>query len=305
MGLEFFTDCSEITKEFLDSLGLDLFVSIEKTFSFLAVSSIFIGVAGFFETYIGYLLIGLFPNLKVCFAVFLMTFSVYSLDKLTDSEEDLINMPERVNFISGHRNLILYCSITAYVLAAVITFLDKPLALPIILVPLMANAVYGSKLIPGLPRLKDIPVMKNVVVALSWSLVTTLLPAGDSRNAQLISIIMVLYFMTTKMFVNTVLFDIRDVRGDRDNGVRTIPVILGEKKTVSVLLVINSTLLPWLIFVPSNMKLLVGVMILYGYAYILYFRERRNPRSLDFFVDSEWMLSSILLLTLRGIGLLA
>jgi 4-hydroxybenzoate polyprenyltransferase len=305
MGLELFTDCLEITKKLLDSLGLDLFVSIEKTFSFLAVSSIFIGVAGFFETYIGYLLIGLYPNLKVCFAVFLMTFSVYSLDKLTDSEEDLINMPERVNFISGRRNLILYCSITAYVLAAVITFLDKPLALPIILVPLMANAIYGSKLIPGLPRLKDIPVMKNVVVALSWSLVTTLLPAVHSGNAPLISIIMVFYFMTTKMFINTVLFDIRDVKGDRDHGVRTIPVILGEIKTVSVLLVINSTLLPWLIFVPSNMKLFVAAMILYGYAYILYFRERRNPRSLDFFVDGEWMLSSIMLLTLRGIGLLA
>jgi hypothetical protein len=36
-----------------------------------------------------------------------MALSTYSLNKLTDMDEDSINMPERVSFLSGRKNLVL------------------------------------------------------------------------------------------------------------------------------------------------------------------------------------------------------
>lgn len=274
-----------------------------RIFTFLMVSSLFIATTGFFETYMGYVLLGVTPNVMVCFAVFLMTFSVYSLDKITDSKEDAINMPERSSFLSGRRKLVLCYSLAAYALSALLIFLDRPSTLPIIFIPLAANAVYGSKLISGMPRLKDVPVVKNVVVAISWALVTTLLPAMQMAPRTGSMIASVLYFMLAKVFINAVLFDVRDVKGDREMGVKTMPVLLGFRRTTAILLGLNSTLLLCLMYLGSMLRHLTLIMVLYGYVYIFYFSERRSPIALDFFVDGQWMIFAIFFLVLKGFGL--
>lgn len=282
----------------------NIFDFIMKVFAFLSVSSLFIGGTGFFKTYIGYILLGMHPNILVCFAVFLISFSVYTLDKIADLDKDITNMPERMRFLKGRKNLVLTCAIAAFLFSMILTFLDKPLSLLIILVPVGANAIYGTRLIPGLPRLKDIPVMKNVVVAVSWALVTILIPALHLANPESWIVFMIVYFMFIKTFIDTVLYDVRDVKGDRENGVRTIPVLIGPEKTVIVLLALNSTLLFGLIFVDAALKLLMMALIIYGYAYVLYFKEKRNPLALDFCVEGEWMLATAFLITILGGGML-
>jgi len=297
----------------------------EKIFVFLEVSSLSTGFSGFFMTYIGFLLLGMTPNINSCFAVFLVSFSVYNLNKLTDLDEDAINMPERLSFLLGKKKLVLYYSLAAYVLSIVIMILDNFLAVPVILIPLIANAVYSSKLIPGFPRLKDIPVMKNVTVAISWASVTTLLPASElvdnldlSRFMEMLQISAInhmisinlstlqiydtivivapiLYFMFVKDFINTVLYDIRDVKGDCETGIRTVPVILGPTKTIIVLLILNSTILPILILTNGMVRILIASLVLYGYIYVFYFRKRRQTIILNFLVDGEWMLACILI----------
>ena len=304
-------NCESAYPKCFRTAGSSLCSTVYKLLVFLMVSSLATGISGFFMTFMGYILLGISPNISICFAVFLASFSVYSLNKLTDMDEDAINMPERLSFLKGRRMLVLYYSLAAYILSAVIILLENPLIFPVILVPLVANAIYSSKIIPGLPRLKDIPVMKNVTVATSWALVTTLPPAmcvidipgvlisGAVPTVQTYAIDMVafvLYFMLVKDFINTVLYDIRDVEGDKETGVRTMPVLLGTRKTTIILLVMNSTLLFLLTFVEADIRLLMAALILYGYVYILYFRKRRSPLQLDFFVDGEWMLASILFL---------
>lgn len=272
------------------------------TIIFLMVSSLFIATAGFFETYIGYMLLGLSPDISICFAVFLMTFSIYSLDKITDSKEDRINMPERQSFLAVRRKLVLYHSIAAYALSALVIWLDRPASLFIIFIPLAANAAYGSRLIAGVSRLKDIPVVKNLVVAASWALVTALLPATEmTLDLGPLTVVNIFYFMLVKVFINAVLYDIRDVKGDRENKVRTMPVILGPVKTTAILLALNSTLLPCITRIEPMLRQLALAMVLYGYAYIIYFAKPRSPISLDLLVDGQWIIAAIFLI-LSGLG---
>jgi 4-hydroxybenzoate polyprenyltransferase len=292
-------------EKFVDNYQIDLIETIEKLFLTLTVSSIFIGLAGFFLVYLGFFFLGLNPCILTCSSAALMTFGVYNLDKLTDSDEDKVNMPERGRFFSGRRNLAKLSSVGAYSLAIILTIFSKPLAMLIMLSPVMANAIYASRLYPGVPRLKDIPIVKNITVAFIWATGGALLPALSMSHEQNILVAMVFYFMAAKMFINTVLYDIRDLKGDGENGVKTMPIILGEQKTLGVLLCINSTLLLWLTFANVNIKPLAALMVLYGYFYILYFRKRRNSLVLDFFVDGEWILAGILLLALKGLGIWA
>ncbi len=266
--------------------------ALEKIATFLMVSSLFIGTTGFFQTYIGYAILGMTPNIIACFAIFLVTFSTYSMNKLTDFKEDSINMPERLSFLAGRKNLILGISLFAYFLASALIFYERPYALPVIFIPIIANAVYSVRILPGIPRLKDIPVMKSLVVAVSWTMVCILLPAMDMKSPTLEAIAPAFYFMLIKVFINAVLYDVRDVKGDRETGVTTMPVLLGPKKTLIVLLLMNAALIPYIAYA-GRITTIVAVMIIYGFAYIIYFKERRNPFALDFFVDGQWMLASL------------
>ena len=280
------------------------FITIfRRIFLFLAVSSLYIASSGFCKAFAGFVLLGVSPDLHACFAVFLTVFSVYSLNKLTDIKEDAINFPERLGFLAGRTRLILIYSLVAYALSVLLVFLEKPNAIPVIFIPLLANSLYGSRLIPGLPRLKDIPFMKNLVVALSWASVCVLIPAAYSESLHA-RVLLIIYFMTLKSLINTVLYDVRDVAGDRENGIRTVPCLLGPKKTLLILLAINSTLLPLLALTEGASRLLIGGMIVYGYVYILHFSKKQSPLSLDLFVDGEWMLACILIMLLSRMGMI-
>ncbi len=291
-------DSKDNLKVFLADEFHHLVKIFKNIFLFLAVSSLYTGCTGFCIAFAGFILLGANPDLHACLAVSLTVFSVYSLNKLTDKKEDAINSPERLSFLAGRTRLILVYSLLSYALSVLLIALEKPIAIPVIFIPLLANALYSSRLIPGLPRLKDIPLMKNLVVAFSWALVCVLVPAAYSEYLDG-KVILIIYFIFQKVFINTVLYDVRDIAGDRENGIRTLPCLFGLKKTLLILLAMNSTLLPLLALTEGKSQLLMGGMIIYGYIYIIYFSKMQSPLLLDLFVDGEWMLACISLILMR------
>ncbi|WP_369425316.1 UbiA family prenyltransferase [Methanothrix sp.] len=270
----------------------------ERLLAFLAVTSLFIGGTGFFKTYMASVLLGIEPSMAICFAVFLVSFSVYTLDKLVDLDRDVSNMPARKQFLYSRRRIFLILALSAYLAAALIIAYVRPAALPLVFVPVIANAFYGMRLLPWLPRLKDIPVMKNIVVGSAWAVVTVLIPVIHSGHTA--TCVLVLYFIFIKTFIDTVLYDIRDVAGDRISGVRTMPVILGETPTVLLLLILNTTILPVSLLLPGDGREIALALTIYGYAYIAYLRRRRNPVVLDLLVEGEWMMACVVLYMLNA-----
>ncbi len=149
-------------------------------------------------------------------------------------------------------------------------------------------------------RLKDITGIKNIVVALPWAVIGTFLPLAISfRDFSVI--LLIFYFFFTKLFINTILFDVRDIEGDRISDVRTIPVVFGRQKTKNLLLILNSTLILWLAFSYRlglfHQYLFVLIFaIAYGYWYILHFCKEgiKIGKSLDLLVDGEFIPIAIL-----------
>ncbi|MCX8206453.1 MAG: UbiA family prenyltransferase [Methanothrix sp.] len=276
----------------------DAIDAAEGLLAFLAVTSLFIGGTGFFKTYMASILLGIEPSMSICLAVFLISFSVYTLDKLVDLDRDVSNMPARKQFLYSRRRIFLILALSAYLAATFIMAYVRPAALPLVFVPVVANAFYGTRLLPWLPRLKDIPVMKNIVVGSAWAVVTVLIPVIHSGHTT--SCMPVLYFIFIKTFIDTVLYDIRDVAGDRISGVRTMPVILGETPTVLLLLLLNTTILPVSLLLPGYGREIALALTFYGYAYIAYLRRRRNPAVLDMLVEGEWMMACVVLYMLNA-----
>jgi len=265
--------------------------------SFLIVSSIFIGIINLLLIYFCFLLFGLSLNLNILLAGFFLTFSIYNLNKLTDKAEDLVNAPERAEYVIGKEKIILCFSIVAYIFALLLGISTNILSVPILLFPFFIGVIYSTKILSmfGLSRLKDIVFMKNFVVTLSWTVETIFLSA-IFLHGTFLTTLSLFYFIFTKIFINAVSFDVRDLDGDRKNAVRTIPVTLGISKTKNLLLILNSTLIPWLAisylsgFFHQYLLVLIFA-IAYGYWYIIHFCKEglKIGKSLDLLVDGEWI----------------
>jgi 4-hydroxybenzoate polyprenyltransferase len=275
---------------------------IGRLFNFLTASSLLIACTGFFQTVGGYILLGATPNISICFAVFLMTFGIYSINKLTDIKEDAINRPERISFLKGREKQILVYSIFALLISGALAYFNEKVALLILFIPFIANCLYSIQIHPGLPRFKDIPFVKNIVVGISWAMVCTLMPAVTLKESLLLPVASVIYLMLIKDFINSTLCDLKDINGDRESGVKTIPVILGPEKTRRILMILNSSLLPLLFLVRGKALIIFSLLILTEYVFILSFNESSCPTVLEFFVDGEWLLTCILLFGLGVIG---
>jgi len=91
------------------------------------------------------------------------------------------------------------------------------------------------------------------------------------------------------MIIDTVLCDMRDVRGDAAEGVRTMPVMFGRGRTLAILAAVDVLIFTFL----SQIVAVVGAFL------IIFFRKERPGLSYDMLVDG-WMLWTAIALFVYG-----
>ena len=131
--------------------------------------------------------------------------------------------------------LLVYLSVTGFVCVA---FLAKKEVL-FALAPIAAITVLYSLPIFGNKRtifsLREIPYLKIFLIAFVWASSTILLPIIQSGNTfertQVLAIFMERFFF---VFAITIPFDIRDVVADKQTGLKTIPLLLNENKSLAI-----------------------------------------------------------------------
>ncbi|MEI8004088.1 MAG: hypothetical protein WCG94_07095, partial [Methanothrix sp.] len=148
------------------------------------------------------------PSNAALIAAFLVTYAVYGYDRSKGGPEDEINRKGKTR---GGK----WLPAVAY-LAAIAIYPE-----PIMLLPTVAGLLYTVRL-PGIGRPKDLPGAKSIIVGSSVAGVGVGLWGWSWP---------VFAFMFLSVFINSVICDIRDIEGDRIHGVRTIPVMIGAKRT--------------------------------------------------------------------------
>ena len=155
---------------------------------------------------------------------------VYLWNRAWDLQEDSINCPDSTRHFERARHFILALAPLIGVVCIGLAALRGPLLAPLALVViLLVGFAYSAPFLPGRPnrRLKDFCHVKNLTSALGWVVLVTLYPAlhaaGPLSAAYLLgSVILFLAVWTVE-----IIWDIRDVEGDRQAGVITLPVALG------------------------------------------------------------------------------
>ena len=274
-------------------------LNLRALFDNFLYSSLYLCIAAVSMVYLSSVLQDIPLSLPACLIMFLVTFSVYNLNRKTDEDEDAINHSKRYAFTKKYANVLMGLSVATYIAAFLIAGMYGILAVVITAIPLVNGILYS---IPFLPqgfryrRLKDIPFVKNFIVGLAWALPVALLPIVCAGFPLGMMTIAVGFFFFLLSFIDSTVFDIRDVRGDAETGVATIPVILGIQRTRILLSVMNGIGIGIILVLcsgwltPVETAILAGIAI-YIQGYILFFNGAELSRVLyDIIADGQYLL---------------
>ncbi len=180
-----------------------------------------------------------FPQMLIASSYVL---SMHILNHLMGSQSDRYNDPDRAAFYHRYRALLSVLALVAGGLGLLTAYRMGGVAFLMLLVMSVLGFSYNLTLIPKwfplqlkYRRIKDIPGSKTILIALAWGVVTATFPALGNRNGLDSATLLTFAWATLFVFVRTAFFDVLDMQGDRIVGKETLPILMGEKRTLRIL----------------------------------------------------------------------
>lgn len=167
----------------------------------------------------------------------LYVLSMHIFNHLTGREEDRYNDPDRARFYDTHKRFLAALAVAAGAAGLLTAFAVGPIPFLTLLAMSLMGLSYNLRLLPAgkYRRIRDIPGSKTILIALAWGVVTAVFPPLSARGGMGVGDVLVFLAAAGMVFIRTAFFDILDMQGDRIVGKETIPIILGEKRSLTLL----------------------------------------------------------------------
>jgi 4-hydroxybenzoate polyprenyltransferase len=234
------------------------------------------------------------PSAPLWFGGYLV---VYNLDHLYSDPADSLNTPLRFRWSARLRPLrfVLVCLSAALLLIWPLVTGRCWLLAPI--VAALGAFYFYSRPIPSTRfRLKNLSYLKSLLATGVISFILVLWPVLETGKALRQKEWLIFFWIFLVLTINSLVFDYRDIFGDRLIGTKTIPTLLGHKGTRGLLalfaaaLVLTTMALSWLglagVLMP--VALTVGCIVL-----LLSLRAQTQPALLSLFADLLLLLPAI------------
>ncbi len=248
------------------------------------------------------MLMGIEPLKGLLLITYLMPLIVYNYNYFGEMDLDESTNPERVHYIKSKIAVFPYI-IVAYILilvAALCLYSNRGL------IEFAAILVIGGILFTVVLKdfTKKIPMFKNAYTALIWAFGGTFtlvfymsLPVGWF-------FILVFAFMYMRSIANVIFFDLKDMESDATRGLKTLPAMIGKKRTIQFLYVLNVIgFIPLLAGVYYGIIPLIGLALLPLMAYSFYYLRRAETagdvelRAVSYtLADAEFLMWPVLLI---------
>lgn len=216
----------------------------------------------------GWLLTGRYPWF-LTFVVALDWYVVNLINRTVDLREDALNAVSGTGFVSEHRRPFLGWGLFLLFSSFLVVHVVYPALTGMRLLYHLLGASYNWPLFPGKRRLKQIYFWKNNASAFGFILTLFAYPLAVSGwggkgfptgiTWKSVAVSSTFFFLFELSY--EVIYDLRDVRGDALAGVRTYPVVHGERIAVFIIdgLILSSMSvlafgyglgwIPWRIFI--------------------------------------------------------
>jgi 4-hydroxybenzoate polyprenyltransferase len=282
----------------IPDLPYTLFSRVRDCAELLLYSSLFLGLAAVGMVFTSCFIQGISFSGPIGAVMFLIVFSVYNLNRKTDEAEDAINHECRFRITKKYEHHLFVAAIGAYLIALGVAAFHGVAAFCVVMIPLISGVFYSVPVLPercGYRRLKEIPVMKNLVVSSAWAFAFSLAPVYLGASTPGTGSVIVFLFIFCWTFVASVLPDIRDRSGDFATGVATIPVLVGVARSRRILTAINISagaiiLVLGSMVIPMPARTIIIASLVYSQACILSIdRTNRNDLLCDVISDGQFL----------------
>jgi 4-hydroxybenzoate polyprenyltransferase len=213
--------------------------AFQSILDFLLFSNVFMSLCAVAQALVTFHLIDARPNKIILALLFTSTLGIYNFCILISHPKE----PQKSSylrirwFFAHYRLMVTFTLISVLSLIPLFFLISMPSRLLLIFSGII-SICYGLPIFTlGGQKfgLRNIPGLKPFLITLVWTLSTVLLPILESKELHLTTVSMqdtTLLIAKRFLFVFalTVPFDIRDLFEDNKLGVKTIPVIIGEKR---------------------------------------------------------------------------
>ena len=241
----------------------------------LIYSNFFVSICVVAFTHLTYIIYNLpQDNLPiVLLMVFSFTFFTYNgqrLFRLRTKLQYLENIGERLQWVIKHQISLTILTVVFGLIGLICTYFINWYCF-IILIPIGGLSVfYVIPIIPFYkksPTLRDLPYLKIFIIALVWSLIIVWIPFVDTRFPLEELTIKILLIALLQIFcfviAITLPFDVRDMKFDKLDQLKTIPRLAGIKASIilSVIFLLGSIFLLYSSPIPVNNSKFYGFVI--------------------------------------------
>jgi 4-hydroxybenzoate polyprenyltransferase len=222
---------------------------------------------------------------------------VYNADRLYRDPADEFNTPLRFAWDARLRRWRRFLVL----LAALALFTWPVVTGRLLLIATIAGAAFAiqfySRPVPWIRRRwKDLPYVKSLVAPIVIAVALVLWPVLESRKIPDTRVWLVFLWVFLMLTMNSLVFDHRDIIGDRRTGTRTIPSFLGQRASqlllilLAIALVWSSSTLYWFGIERGTLPWLLAIGC--G-ALLLSVRKSVSPILLSFFADLLLLLPAL------------
>jgi len=229
-------------------------------------------------------------------AAALYVFSMYSLNISSQSPMERAGNPLRWQFYERWGRALVASGYVCLMVSLVLSAFLGYWAFGLMLLAVSAGVVYRLPLVPErwapffrYRRLMDIPGSKDIFMGLAWAVVLTLfpLPGRPEGAAHVVRIGFTFFFVFTLVFIRSVVFDLRDIQGDRITGRETIPMVLGKERTRVLLATLTGLVLAAMIAASqagglTSVGYVMVIPLLYTWGYLYLYHRRFVTRGVMF-----------------------
>jgi 4-hydroxybenzoate polyprenyltransferase len=213
-------------------------------------------------------------------------------NRYKDFKNDFLTNPERTKHIEKYiKQLPIIIFIYALLFIIILFFYGNPASIILGVIMLIFSLLYSEI---AKEFTKKIFLFKDIAFAGCWVLLVLLLALFFSKPFSL-SVILLMLFVFIKIFLSTTLFDIKDTLSDGQQGIKTLPVLIGEEKVYKVL-----NVGAFIAFVPLGIGIylrlfpfyVLGLLLTIPYTIFYLFESKKkkiNPIILHYFlIGSEF-----------------
>jgi (E)-4-hydroxy-3-methyl-but-2-enyl pyrophosphate reductase len=215
---------------------------IRGAFKFMFLSNLLVALGGLALAHAVSILSRREPNVIYPVLAFFYIYAMHVFNRFLDKGASTYNDPEMASFYSKCRTF-LTVSGTASMIGALALSYYVSIATFLSIVGLsILGIIYNIRILPisrrrlwRYTKIKDIPGSKTLSVALAWGAVITLIPLLEPTFIGWPAAVLSFIFVFSIVYVRSALFDIFQAQGDLIVGVETLPIVLGENRTLLLL----------------------------------------------------------------------